>query len=269
MGSKSKRQAGFTLVEVLIVIVVVVVIALIAGGFIKKYHKSKLPDANTSTATASQSTGGQAQDTGVTITTSPVDISQISQISKFRSCFGHNFSAADTDGVVESDRSMKHYFQVVSSLSGYDKVKIVAPFDGIVVMADSSLDAPFGWQMAVSPAANPTQEMVIFHIDPAPGIGVNSKIKAGQLLGYTHPPDGLTFDIAYGWPVGNHPIPQTLDSLFNHMSKSVLAQYAQRGLTPANAVISKAQRDAQPCDYPNGQIGSPLAGSPDNWVVLQ
>ncbi|HEX9804392.1 MAG TPA: hypothetical protein VGA67_01815, partial [Candidatus Dojkabacteria bacterium] len=42
------------------------------------------------------------------ITSNPIDLSQISRISKFRSCAGHNFSGYNVQGVRESNRSMKH-----------------------------------------------------------------------------------------------------------------------------------------------------------------
>lgn len=203
------------------------------------------------------------------ITSNPVDLSQIKQISKYRSCFGHDYSGMDTQGVAESDHSMKHYFQALPSL-GANTIKIMSPFDGTVVMANSQLDAPYGWQMMISSKDDPQEVVVIFHIAPLSGIALNTQVASGELLGYAQPPDGQTFDIAFGWTAHTSvPAPEILDSIFNHMSQAVLSQYQARGLTLSNIIVPKPERDSQSCQYPsNHQVGGPLLNSPDNWIVL-
>ncbi len=214
---------------------------------------------------------GQTYGADAVVTASPVDLGEIQQVSKYRSCFGHTYVSNDTDGIPELDRSMKHYFQSTPAFTGVDKTKEMAPFDGTVTAINGALDAPFGSQVVVAASADPSETVVFFHLDPSAGITEGVAVKAGQVLGYTDPPDGATFDIAFGWNASAaHPIPQALDSIFNHMAADVLAQYAAKGLTPENIVISKAARDAATCNYPpNGGIGSPLGGSADNWVVLK
>ena len=43
------------------------------------------------------------------ITANPFNLSQISAISKFRSCVGHDYSGLNANGKEETKRSMKHY----------------------------------------------------------------------------------------------------------------------------------------------------------------
>ena len=40
-----------------------------------------------------------------------------------------------------------------------------------------------------------------------------------------------------------------LDSVFDHMSDEVLAKYQETGLDKENIVISKEDRDQNPCQY--------------------
>lgn len=216
----------------------------------------------------------------VQLATNFVDLDKITRVSKFRSCAGH--VTVPQDGR-ESKRSMKHYFQVKSNFVGTDAVKIYAPYDGYVsaVRSDPAeglegevwlvpkralpMLPPFGvWQFSIQ------------HIIVRGDLRRGSEVKAGEVLGYAAIPksDRATFDVVYAkqalapktidnW---NSPF-SDLDSVFNHMSGNVLAEYQQNGLDKGEVIMSKEERDQRPCAYRDG--GPYFMGdSPDNWVVL-
>lgn len=103
----------------------------------------------------------------------------------------------------------------------------------------------------------------VTHVKPKKGLKMGDKVKAGELIGYgtflVNEPGFPGFDVVYGTmsippkKVDNWPSPYgDLDSIFNHMSTQVLAQYEQRGVTPENIVLSKEERDKDPCIYRDG-----------------
>lgn len=62
---------------------------------------------------------------------------------------------------------------------------------------------------------------------------------------------------------------QVFDSIFNHMTAQVLAQYQTVGITPSNVIISKAYRDSNPCNYAaNKQSSGPHENDPNNYVTV-
>ena len=108
---------------------------------------------------------------------------------------------------------------------------------------------------------------------------MGSKVKAGEIVGYasflvaerTDP----TFDVIYGtmglpmktldnWnsPFGN------LDSVFNHMSDEVLAQFEKRGINKEDIILSKEERDQDPCTYRENGPYFNNHSDPANWVEL-
>ncbi len=68
---------------------------------------------------------------------------------------------------------------------------------------------------------------------------------------------------------GSGGMPQSMtqqrDSIFNNMNSDVLAKFAGKGITPANIVETKAQRDASPC----ANSGEQLAGTATDNVTLK
>ncbi len=189
----------------------------------------------------------------------PANLSQIYQISKFRSCEGHNYSGYDTQGYFENNRSMKHYFTPLPQYNGStDKVELFAPFNGTVtkMFAEHSGAGTQVWIAdAVKNASsygNPTPgiwNFVFFHTNPIGGLAVGSKVTSGELIGYDNmtPPE-RGFDIAlqeYTGSNGNYNL--ELDSIFNHMSQQVLNSFIALGANQNNMIYSKAYRDANPC----------------------
>ena len=59
-----------------------------------------------------------------------------------------------------------------------------------------------------------------------------------------------------------------LDSVFDHMSDEVLAKYQETGLDKENIVISKEDRDQNPCQYQDQGPYFLNQDAPDNWVEL-
>lgn len=199
---------------------------------------------------------------GLVLSASPVDLSQIAQISKFRSCAGHDYSAMGPDGRPEKNRSMKHYFAPVASLAGSTgKVKEFSPVAGTISRVQVEQN-PRGAQVWVSVGSGfGSWNVVFFHLDLAAGLAQGSKVAAGQLIGYANlSGDANDFDIAVAkfGPGG-----MTLDSLLNRLTPSVAQQFAARGITPANAIVSKADRDASPCAFGGGGPANPA-----DWVTL-
>jgi hypothetical protein len=86
-----------------------------------------------------------------------------------------------------------------------------------------------------------------------------SEVKAGELLGYAASDKrvGGSFDIVYakfGFPlktIDNWTAPfADLDSVFNHMTDEVFAEYEGKGVTSKeDFIISKEERDQNLCQY--------------------
>lgn len=213
-----------------------------------------------------------------------VDLSKIEKISKFRSCAGH--VTVPQDGR-ESKRSMKHYFEVKPEFSKNQAVEIYAPFDGYVSTIRSEpgeglegeiwivpkrklpILPPFGvWQFSVQ------------HIDTRKDLRQGSEVKAGELIGYAAFSESRipTFDIVYG-KMAFPPTPKKIDnwnspfadleSVFNHMSETVLAQYKQKGLSKEGIILSKETRDQSPCIYRDEGPYFENRDDASNWVELQ
>lgn len=211
-----------------------------------------------------------------------VNLDQIEKVSKYRSCAGHTTVPQDQR---EMKRSMKHYLEVKPEYHKNQTVEIYSPYDGYVsdIRSESELGLegeiwivpkrklpmlpPFGvWQFSAQ------------HIEARKDLVRGSEVKAGELIGHAAFSEGRgpTFDIVYGkmgvptktidnW---NSPF-SDLDSVFNYMSADVLAKYQQKGLSKANIILSKEERDQKPCVYKDNGPYFIDGGNLDNWVVLQ
>lgn len=229
------------------------------------------------------------------ITALPVDLTQVASISKFRSCSGHDYTSANVEGQQEINRSMKHYINPLDSLVGTtNSIKIFAPFDGTVaaINADAASNIQVGLQVWLTPADSPAWSLIFYHITPL--VKAGDLIKAGQLIGYANlsKTSVIDFDIALEAWVQNSVNPLgpgnlgdihlalqrepnylqllhtgQLDSIFNHMTQEVLAEFASRGISQENIIVSKANRDASPCPQPtnNGHYQS----SPSDNVLVK
>jgi len=176
-----------------------------------------------------------------------IDLGKITQISKFRSHNGHDYSDstqygtayAYTDlitGKIESCRSMKHYF-----MSPDASAKIYAPVSGIVSrMFDEEIG---GTQIQITSDAQPAFTFVIFHVVLTAPLVVGDRVNEGQILGH-HVGLQTWSDIAVEvhTPRGYH-----LVSYFETLTEEAFAPFKARGIgAPNDVAITKAFRDAHP-----------------------
>lgn len=204
-----------------------------------------------------------------------VDIYKVKQITKFRSCSGH--TTVPQNGL-EMKRNMKHYFILFPENHKENFVEVYAPYDGYIALLfgkDEIWIAP-GSKSLLSILPIHRWMFSVTHVKPKEGLSMGDHVKKGDVIGYgtftVSEPGSPSFDVVYGTmsippkKIDNWPSPYgNLDSVFNHMSPEVLALYEQKGVTNENVVISKEERDADPCvfkgegpyfEYKDGSIES-------------
>ena len=188
--------------------------------------------------------------TSAFITANPLDLSEISFISPFRSCMGHDYSGKNIDGERETNRSIKHYIGLKNSDPG-SRAKVFAPFVGSIIQIDlekTSRDS----QVWIRPDRAEEFVFVFFHIDLMQGLTKGSQVQSGQFIGYANiKMKGDSFDIGlkkseiFGGP-------NIFDSPFNYMTSEVLKEFENKGITLQNVITSKEQRDNRPCQFGQG-----------------
>lgn len=195
------------------------------------------------------------------ITASPVDLTQIQKISPLRSCVGHDYSGLNINGEKEDTRSMKHYVQPLEEYNGKnDQVKLFAPFDGTVGRVQESQeelrakDPRFGGVgIAFYPNSSKLWTMEYGHVYPFANLKESSKVKAGEIIGYAYVQEkGSSFDLALwldkeGSRTFRDDGTQILDSVLNHMTGEVLAEFSKYEVNKENLIVSKEFRDSHPC----------------------
>ncbi len=197
------------------------------------------------------------------IIVNPLDLSQISAFSQYRSCAGHDYRGPTLNGKIESTpRSLKHYVKAKPEFRGtIDKVSAFAPFDGKISVIDDDLGGPGDQQIWLTPnSISPRQwQFVFFHINLDPSLREGSSVTAGQKIGTANlarGPEGATdnFDIAVKFTRPMHR--PAVDAPFNHMASSVLAEYKKYGIEAEDLIIPEAVRDAKLCPLlPKGEGG--------------
>ncbi len=208
------------------------------------------------------------------IVANPFDLSQVSAISKFRSCVGHDYSGYNAYKERETQRSMKHYINGISSVVGSsDKVKVYAPFDGKIVYIDDDF-ASFegkqrGQQIWLSGSSTGGRVFVFFHVDLLSSITEGIEVEAGQHIGYANLNNSPNFDIALK-KAGNIG-PHTFESPFLYVGVEVANQYEAIGIDLDYLIISKSARDLEPCscigEYCSFPSNSPES-NPEDWVIV-
>lgn len=231
-----------------------------------------------------------------TIETMFVDLDQIKAISKFRSCAGHDRAGYNFDQVLETDRSMKHYFEPIRNPSEIkSQLALYSPFDGTIVhirhiennsdgtaktVQEKTLfkdgrteDSPIRDTEGERPFSgddfdlmSPLDENAVFgfrHVIPIKNWQLGDRVKAGELIGYALVAQDSNFDIDYVGRNfkydGKDKYIEVMDSVFNHMSDSVMTEFAKYGVTLENVIFTKDERDAQTCEYdPVTKYNSPI-----------
>ncbi|MBN2105481.1 hypothetical protein JW835_15690 [bacterium] len=183
-----------------------------------------------------------------------IETDKISQISKFRSGEGHDYSDD-----FESCRSMKHYFRPKNSIA-WSTVQIFSPVNGNV---SRIYEEWAGTQVQIESETYPAINIIIFHISLSNPLNVGDQVIAGQLLG-THIGSQTMSDIAIGV---NTPNGHKLVSYFNVITDSVFQNYQARGLSSRNdVIISEEARNADPLNCNGEEFKS--RGSLENWAIL-
>ncbi len=210
------------------------------------------------------------------------ELDKIEKISRYRSCAGHVTVPQDRR---ENKRNMKHYFWVKPEYNKSNEVEIYAPYDGYVSILRSEPELRLEGEIWIAPAKMfalmPPFGMWNFsvqHIDVRDDLRVGDKVRAGELIGHAALSEerGDSFDIVYaklGIPtkrIDNWTAPfADLDSLFNHMSDQVFAEYRNKGIADAGDIImSKEARDQNPCEYQGAGPYFSNQFDEDNWAVL-
>jgi len=190
---------------------------------------------------------------GPVIDTLPFDLASVTQISKYRSCAGHDYSGQDTDFKSETMRSMKHYIYT----RGEASLKLSAPFNGVIawIIPEGAASANAGFRVVVekSDGAGGLWDVVFMHVEPLPGMAVGTSLLAGQQFANTSAPR-LNWDFGLQWirpGIGQQDPRQFSGLIFEspllRLSPALAAQFAARGVTPDNIILSPAARDASPC----------------------
>lgn len=173
-----------------------------------------------------------------------IDLRKITQISKFRSSAGHDYSDSTQFGCdalivqfigAEGCRSMKHYFIAPDA-----SVKIYAPTSGVVSRRFD--EAIGGTQIQITSDEQPAFTFLIFHVViPEGELAVGTKVAAGQLIGHhTGPQTFSDIAVQVHTPKGYHHV-----SYFETLTDTAFAQFQARGLQTREQVIyTLAQRQA-------------------------
>ncbi len=184
-----------------------------------------------------------------------IELSKIYRISKYRSGIGHDYSDA-----FEHCRSMKHYFEPLSSID-WSTVKIYSPVSGVITRAEQEWA---GIKLEIASDDYLAFRFSIFHINTLKPYAIGDKVTAGELLG-THIGSQTMSDISV---IVNDPTRQgRMVSFFDVITDAVFNEYRNRGAANRHDfIISKVARDADPLSCNGDTFASP--GNIENWFVL-
>jgi hypothetical protein len=178
------------------------------------------------------------------VKTDYIDLNKVTEISKFRSYAGHDYSdfiefgSADAYkfagyGPIESCRNMKHYY-----VPPDDNTVIRAPVSGVI---SRIFEEELGTQIHITSDVQPAFTFAIFHVVTPAKVEVGMRVEEGQVLGH-HWGQQTFSDMAVmvHTPKGYH-----LISYFETMTDDLFATYQARGIaTREQMSISKETVDA-------------------------
>ncbi len=211
------------------------------------------------------------------LSSSPVELSKIIDISRFRSCAGHDFSGASVGdpGSVETDRSMKHYVTISDTYGGGVEVPVLAVTNGtitksasIVTGEGSHLESAGDFNGEVTLLADTNAlfgnwNVRYQHVHPTRAVG--TRVSAGEVIATVPPRDWaqvietstgkpalfadqpISFDVAVEYePL--FPTGVRMESYLVLSTASVKDAYDAAGYRLNDAILSRAARDAAPCN---------------------
>lgn len=212
-----------------------------------------------------------------------VNLDKVEKFSRYRSCAGHVTVPQDER---EGKRNMKLYVWVKPEYIGENTVEVYSPYDGYVSVIRDEPELGLEGEIWISP--KPVFAMLppigiwsfsVQHIYVREDLKAGDEIKAGEFLGWAAVPDemGRSFDIVYGKlglppkTIDNWTNPfADLDFVFNHMTDEVFAEYQKAEISSREELlISKEERDQNPCVYRDGGPYFENQQGADNWVFLQ
>lgn len=217
---------------------------------------------------------GPKQQAAPVFVVSPVDPAHIMEVSKFRSCSGHDFSPGvrghGAPGA-ESARSMKHYLKTDLPLLPANSLPVYAPVNGVIEIQEETF--ALGKQVYLQSGG---WSIRIFHIDPSVANGAQVKAgdqigtippaNAAEMLGNKKGPNGEVATYEFDIAVTSQDNSQYL-SMFDLMDPAVAQEWSARGFTSENTMISKEARDASPCQLgPDGERFLIQEENPQDWV---
>lgn len=187
------------------------------------------------------------------ISKSPVKVSEITKISKFRSCAKEAYGETSFQDQEEPKSSLKHYFNLKDS-----GTSISAPFDGEIIRKNSNSlvieTRTFnGWIMDIS-GINPENTL-------AEGSQIKSGDKIGKslddsleiaMMGFSKSQKGVLYE-DYS--------KKNLDPFFSHLNDSVGTEFSDKGATVALMAVSKTDRDSKKCDF--------KSANDEDWITLK
>ncbi|MFZ9483768.1 MAG: hypothetical protein ACO3AV_12825 [Ilumatobacteraceae bacterium] len=217
-----------------------------------------------------------------TFTVAPVETDSIIDLSRFRSCAGHDYSgpAVGSPGQDETDRSMKHYVSLDVRYGDGVEVVVRAMADGVVssVVTGAPADASAGsGDATLLDVGNVAGELTLTmsgfsqfgywdlrYMHVVPTVAAGTRVRAGDPIGVLPPSDWAgvrnadgslaflpTHPIQFDLALGYHsllPFGEQLDSFVHHLDPALALTLGDAGFTVEETVIARAERDAQPCE---------------------
>lgn len=191
---------------------------------------------------------------GAWLTAAPFDLALVAEMSRFRSCTGHDFSGFNINGDMETSRSMKHYVTLSIPWTPVNVMKLYSPFDGTVTVVRTG--GPPGQAIDIESDAGKPWMFFFAHVTPL--VRVGDRVQAGDLVATVPPVDFMAlgaslrptvaFDTGLESVINGGP---AYESYFLHMTDAVLMQFAARGFTAEKMIVPKETRDAAPCSQYN------------------
>lgn len=187
------------------------------------------------------------------ISNSPVNISEITKISKFRSCANEAYGKTSFQDQEEPKSSLKHYFNLKDS-----GISVYAPFDGEIIRKNSNSlvieTRKFnGWLMDIS------------KINPENSLDQGSQVKAGDKIGKSLNNDLEIAILGFvkSQKEANYEdySKQNLDSFFSHLNDSMSNEFSSKGAKIDLIIVSKSDRDNKKCEF--------KSANDEDWITLE
>lgn len=217
-----------------------------------------------------------------TFSVAPVETRSIIDLSRFRSCAGHDYSgpAVGSPGQDETDRSMKHYVSLDVRYGDGVEVVVRAMADGVVssvVTGAAPGETAGSGDAALLDAGDVAGEITLTmsgfsqfgywdlrYMHVVPIVEAGTRVRAGDPIGVLPPSDWdsvrnadgslallPTHPIQFDLALGHHsliPFGEQLDSFVHHLDPALSLALGDAGFTVEEAVIPRVERDAQPCE---------------------